>query len=54
MSVSIRGGNHRPSGPTFDAAAMSVSEWAAVNAVTTMTSGLMRRSGMIRQNRKSR
>ena len=53
-SVSISGGNHRASGAKPRADAISVIEWATVNAVTTPTSGPKRRNGTTRANRKRR
>ena len=54
IAVSTNGANHRPSGARPRAAATSVIECAAVNAVTTGTSGRSRRIGMTRHSTKSR
>ncbi len=45
IRVSIRGGNQSPVGASPSVEAIRVTEWATVNAVTTSSSGRIRRNG---------
>ncbi len=52
MKVSTKGGNQRPDGTVPSADAMSVIEWATVNAVITIINERILRQGNIRQPKK--